>query len=344
MTLLVVSLFIGCGDEAELAAEKSGKMRVALAMPGCYELSSGSATRVVSNSELTTLKPFDDGTTLWLAVYENKGTADNRSYNSSPDTLAAYVVRQTSSGGETYSTLYRCEADDEGNAVSESSEPFYLESGKYYKFRAISPARKLEDNYSLHVRNGEYVLSSDDRYTQTESKEILITYEDDAAGITIVRLNPLVHQTAQMQFAIQAGTGVHDLQILPAGIEISGIQDADANDNYLNWMLADTLTMYLGDKNSWVTIDEFTTTTATDGTKTIVGKTGVLPTDATSNSIIVLLNLRVNEVNSQYTLMLNKMVMKAAHSYNFNITVNVEDGVSVAVWQNQSWVTDVNME
>ncbi len=106
-----------------------------------------------------------------------------------------------------------------------------------------------------------------------------------------------------------------------------------------NWMISEPLKMYLGSKHSRITIKDFMTED-----DCITGQTSVLPTDAVSSSIVVLLNLSVSGINSQYTLMLNGMTLEPAYSYNFNIKVKVENGVTVAVRQNQSWDWDMDLQ
>lgn len=332
--------FAGCSEEP-VGAPSTGRVRVQAMLPGSYAIPASGRpaalrTRATEHPDLNDgmLELLDDGSTLWLAVYEKPAEGD---YSNTPTILQSYVVRRSENG---YSTLYTCEVNPDGSVKSESDEPLYLDVGKTYRFRAVSPARELIDGEKLHVNNGEYLLSTDDRYTQTESREILIGGNDDGpSGVTYVYLNPLLHQTAQMRFTIEKGENVHRLEILPAGIEVSGIQDDVINNNQFNWMTSEPLKMYLGSKHSRITIKEFTTE---DGC--ITGQTAVLPTDAVSSSIVVLLNLSVNGINSQYTLMLNGMMLESAYSYNFNIKVKVENGVTVAVWQNQSWGWDMDLQ
>lgn len=340
LTVGCYTLFTGC-DRETTSVLPGDRIRARVVLPGSYAVpasakSAEPQTRATEHPELNDdmLELLDDGSTLWLAVYERSAEGD---YSNTPTALQSYVVRRSENG---YSTLYTCEVNPDGSVKSESDEPLYLDVGKTYKFRAVSPARELIDGEKLHVNNGDYLLSTDDRYTQTEAKEITIGGSDGGtSGITYVYLNPLLHQTAQMRFTIETGENVHHLTVLPAGIEISGIQDDVVNNNQYNWMISEPLKMYLGSKHSRITIKDFTTKD-----DCITGQTSVLPTDAVSSSIVVLLNLSVNGINSQYTLMLNGMTLEPAYSYNFNIKVKVENGVTVAVWQNQSWDWDMDLQ
>lgn len=336
-------LFTGCDKDTE-ATGSGDKARVQFMLSGSYAIpvSSGPSAPQTRAAEEhpglhdDMLQMLDDGRTLWLAVYEMR---QDGTYLDEPTALQSYVVRRSGNG---YSTLYTCTVNPDGSVKSESDKPLYLDVGKTYKFCAVSPARTLyNNNTALHVRNGEYLLSTDDRYQQTESTKITIPNDGDNSGITYVYLNPLLHQTAQLQFSIGVGKNVHRLEILPAGIEVSGLQDDKiAGRGDYNWLVSDPLKMYLGNKHSRITIKEFTT----DEDGCIMGQTSVLPTDATSSPIAVLLNLSVNGINSQYTLLLNGMQLEAAHSYKFNIKVKIEDNVTVAVWQNQSWEWDVPLQ
>lgn len=336
--MVCVLAFIGC-DRNGSGLLPGDKVRVQFRLPGSYAIPETGRvvdTKAVEHSELKNemLELLEDGSTLWLAVYEKK---EDGTYNDKPTELKSYVVRRV---GDEYSTLYTCTVDSEGNVTSETDVPLYLEVGKSYMFRAISPARKLIDETKLHIKNGDYLLATDDRYTQTMAKEITINGENNSSGVTFVQLNPLLQQTAQMSFKIKTGENVHHLAILPAGIEISGIQDDILHDNSYNWTTSEPLKMYLGHKDSRISIKEF----KMDTEGSIIGKVSVLPTDAVSSSIVVLLNLEVNAINSQYTMMLNRMILESAHSYDFEISVKVQNGVTVAVWQNQSWGCDVELK
>lgn len=308
------------------------------------------ATRVMPLDTMT-LYPLPEGSTMWMTISEEQ--ADGSWLKSDPK---PYVVRASGAG---YNSLLACAM----NTVTEDgivflridpatiTAPLYLKSGRY-KFRMISPALDLrKDGMRAKIDNGVYFYSSDDRYPNTEAIPQTITV--GVSDVQHIDLNPMIQQVARMQFSLYKGSNVYDLEMLPAGIEISGIQNADETDPY-NWSsedLADTLKMKMGDKRGRVVIRSFRqgiTTVTENGVsvvkETIVGDTGVLPTDARANSISVQLNVKVNGVPTQYMLLLNGQVLRAAYTYNYRIAVSVENGVVVAAWTNQSWSTDVPLQ
>ena len=77
----------------------------------------------------------------------------------------------------------------------------------------------------------------------------------------------------------------------------------------------------------------------TDGD--LVGDICILPTDARSNTVTILLNMAVNGVPTQYITTLNGMVFEHAKSYNMTFTVGLQNKIVVVNWQNVSWTDDI---
>jgi hypothetical protein len=129
------------------------------------------------------------------------------------------------------------------------------------------------------------------------------------------------------------------------GVEISGIQDPymhNPGGDDFNWSsmdTADTLVMRLGDKRAWVTLPGERFTTNADGD--LVGEICILPTDARSNTVSILLNMAVNGVPTQYITTLNGMVFEHAKSYNMTFTVGLQNNIVVVNWQNVSWTDEI---
>lgn len=316
-----------------------------------------------------------DGTTLWLFAEDistglPEGELDKVVSKS-------YVVRDidgmVDEDGHPLQQLLPCEVDEEGKVESESSVPLYLANGHTYRFRAVSPARKFvegahdeADNpvYAFYVNNKEYVIATDDRYEKTESVEITIGDDGEQGsvmenGVQVVKMKPLINQTAQLEFTIKPeekdGEYIHSISVLPQGIEISGVQDrycypkkGDESGNehiHWNWSTGEPLHAYTGDNNTSFLIrkdeqyvDAFVTENA-DGTLYI--KCPILPTNAFSTSIIVIFNLQINGAPTQYEMMLNQKIFKAAYTYHYIGKVSIQDGVTVITWQYVNWSDDV---
>ena len=283
-----------------------------------------------------------EGSTLWL-TYEHK-TADG--YD--PPVLKSYVVRSAGGG---YQALYACAFSQvDGKLVvnadnaSTTATPLYLKHGETYRFRMISPAMPIsQSDLSMHVDNGDSFCSSDQRYTQTSSVDTTIVAA--ASGVNYISMKPMIQQTARLRFKLKKGANVSSIVMMGDGVEISGIQDPYLHnvdgDNY-NWSSmdsADTLVMRLGDKRAWVTLPGERFTTNADGN--LVGDICILPTDARSNTVTILLNMAVNGVPTQYLTTLDGMVFEHAKSYNMTFTVGLQNNIVVVNWQNVSWTDEI---
>lgn len=335
-----------CSKELDSASENGDRVRVEFRLPS----SMGSpvpATRVMPLDTMT-LYPLPEGATLWLTISEKQPDGSWIMGDPKP-----YVVLATGAG---YNSLHACSFTEVTEGATHirrvepttTSSPLYLKSGTY-KFRMISPALDMNTDNRIKVDNGLYFYSTDDRYTNTQAKEqsIVVT----TSGTQNIELNPMIQQVARLQFTLYKGENVSSLEMMSGGIEIAGIQNAEEAAPY-NWSsesIADTLEMKMGSKRGRVVIRQFreSTTEVTEDSgavvqkASLVGDIGVLPTDARSNSISVLLNIKVNGVPTQYMLLLNNQVLRAAHTYNYRIAISMKNGVVVAVWTYYSWSADV---
>lgn len=276
---------------------------------------------------------LEDGSTIRLVVYDD-------AKNLLEEYSKAYLVRNAGTSGS--SLLYPCEVDDNGAVISSSSTPLYMKAGTYY-FRILSPAKALNSKGFVNIGNGEYLLATDDRYTQTAMTAVTITKIDEGGTLNNVQtlyLPPIINQTARMQFTVRAGEGVHTLEMLAEGIEISGIQQPLDNTTSFDWVNGDVLPVKVGDQSASVRITQATR----NADNSLVAHTGVLPTDARSHSISVLLNLKVNGNPTQYQMLLTGLYLTAGHSYNYTATVKISNGVTVLTWQNRSWTENVVMD
>lgn len=346
---ILTGILTACNTEEETpVCVPEGKVQVEFQLPGSYATLSLSTQSRADNlpdagenwhtlpTSAVGLLPV--GSTLWLSYA--KLNEEENTYGT--PNLQGYVVG-TGTGG--YNTLYPCTTTQNAEGKleinpEEIGAPLYLEGGTY-KFKMISPAYPVSIDLKMNIDNGMYLYSTDGRYKETYSQPIPI--EVNTSGVQYVKLNPIISQVARFTFTIHKGTGVYTLEPLEAGIEISGLQNTYLHDTEYNWSsenIADTLVMRMGDKRSWVTLPGVELETEVDGS--ITGDIGVLPTLTMSTPISVLINMAVNGVPTQYMTLVNETHLLHARSYNFDWTVNVEDGqISVVTWQNQSWTTDI---
>lgn len=364
-------LFYACSQEEVAKVPVSpevpeGKVAVTFTIPGMIaEPLDGFAeeSRSILTDRNIPVNSLPDGTTLWL--FAEDITEGELQEEVEPK---SYVVRDIDGmyddEGRLLQQLLPCSVDDEGNLVSETSVPLYLTFGHRYHFRAVSPARKFvegltdeegESVYAFYVDNKEYVIATDDRYEETAATEITINADaadEGSTGVEVVEMNPLINQTAQLEFTIEPEENnpyIHSISVLPQGIEISGVQDrySASSDNSVlwNWSTGEPLHAYTGDNNTSFLIRKDTQfedafiEEREDGSLYI--KCPILPTNAFSTSIIVVFNLQINGSPTQYEMMLNQKIYQAAYTYHYKGKVSIQDGVSVITWQYVNWSDDV---
>lgn len=334
ISVLLFQLFISCDEKiVSEMPNPDGVVQVELSLPGTYAQANSRAIDLNPEPPKT---PLPEGSTLWLAISKK----DEESYFDTHLEPKPYIVLAEDAG---YQSLYPIEMIEEGDLLKANPEiqtsiPLYLSSGTY-KFRMMSPAKPLKKpvdkkGFSASVDNGEYFYATDDRYFQTEAREIIVNIDPEKTVQRIV-LNPMLNQTAQIKIKLNKGKSVHTLEVYPNGVEISGIQNNVTKTDF-NWFsenLADTLVAKRGDKRGRVYINEFDI--HADGS--ISAATGILPTNAQSNSVVLFFTVKVNGIPTQLQAMLNQMIFRHAYSYNFVFDVDIEEGITVATPIYNSW-------
>jgi len=288
------------------------------------------------------------GSTVWL-IAKSSGEGQSATY-----TTKSYVVFNPSEGDNTdKSYLVPCTVDIYGNMVDMEGTPLYLKNGKTYRFYAISPARELDEGMlaegkvGFKVKNGEYFYANDGRYKWTTPEDVTVE-DNNSENVLIVKLNPMISQTAELRFQIDKGDGVHDLDIQPAGIQISGLQnDSPTAGMYgdpdgLYWHMSQSpgdkpIELQHGDKAGIFNRYDYTI----DSKGRVNIEVPVLPMYSISKPVIVVFRLKVNGVPTSYEMMLNEKDFKAGYSYGYRGKVSIDEGVSVVTWQYVSWDTDV---
>lgn len=302
-----------------------------------------------------TPEPLKDGTTLWVLAEDiTKGVpeADKRSV------LHSYVVRDVAGGRQ---ILYPCHVtDDHGYEYTQSDVPMFLTIGRTYRFRAVAPARRFAEgqdgqilpDYGIYVRHKEYLMVTDGRYAQTSPTEQEIMDDGGTTPVQVVKMNPLIHQTAQLEFTIcpaPESPGIYSLDVLPQGIEISGLQNEYPTPQTAaeyNWSLlrGDTLETKTGDDRAVIHIRkdaQYEDSFIEQQDDRLYIHCPVLPSDAFSSSVIVVFNLTVNGNPTQYSMMLNRKMFRATYTYHYRGKLSIEDGVTAINWQYVHWGMDV---
>lgn len=293
------------------------------------------------------------GSTVWLTYRKAKASVTNpdpaNASHWEASNLQAYVV-QNSAG---YNALYpiRSHSITEDNVTYLEindpvvyTTPLFLEEGKY-QFRMVTPAdRIIKSNLKMVVDNGMYVYASDERYEQTQSKVIDIV--PTQLGVQNIILNPIIAQTARFKVTIVPGENVTSLEPMAQGVEISGLQNPELEEggklkfDWSSMSITDTLKMKKGDKHARAYIKEFERDASTGA---LTGAVGILPTNAMSTMGVVLINMTVNGIPTQYVVSLYQMKFFHGHSYDLTVQVKVDGSINVLNWANQAWSGEVTL-
>lgn len=286
--------------------------------------------------------PLSPGSTMWLLIEEPEFPERDRELEpedivdwkiSDTYPMKSYVVM-----GED-SSLFPCQVDGNGNMTSRSGSPLMLMNGKY-KFHAVSPARALGSNGEMSIKNGQYVIASDRRWTETEPTIVKVDIDPGSNEMQSVELNPLINQTSQIRIRLKCGDNVSKIGILPEGVEVSGIQEDTGTGVSFHWTVDESnLPIMVGNKYHGVKVPEWFEETV-GGEKVLTGLVSILPTDATTNSVFITFNISVNDVSTQYMASLNTQYFESARRYTYTFKVSIPDGVTVATWDNVTIVKE----
>lgn len=349
----ILLIAVSCIQREDSPVFEDGMVEVQILAPQLYgHVPNGSRTKADDENQVGDIKDrlnddhivnLPDGTTLWLTYEHLHPTLGHTAPN-----LKAYVVKSSSGG---YQALYACQHSEEDGKlvvntadISSTATPLYLKNDSTYRFRMISPAMPIDkETLSMTVDNGDSFCSSDQRYLQTSPQDIKIV--STASGVNYLSLQPMIQQTARLRFHLIKGDNVSALDVMGDGVEISGIQNPYSHNkegDIYQWSSmnpADTLVMRKGDKRAWINLPGNRFVKDADGN--LSGDICILPTDARSNTVTILLNIAVNGVPTQYITSLNGMVFEHAKSYNMGLTVALRQNVVVVNWQNVSWTEDI---
>jgi len=309
------------------------------------EISRAYDTNAETDNKLGHTRRLPKGSTVWLIAESSE--AGKKAY-----VKKSYVVYNPEDD-ENMSYLVPCTVNDAGEPQTMEGSPLYLKEGSTYKFYAISPARKLDETkfqngiVGFQVKNGEAFYANDCRYSHTTPVAVSVE-SDNSEAVQIITLSPMINQTAELKFQISEGEGVHDLDIQPSGIQISGLQN-DSPDacSYgdpkgLYWQMSQSpseepIDLQHSDKAGIYNSYDYTI----DSEGRVCIEVPVLPMYCISKPVIVVFRLKVNGVPTSYEMMLNERDFKAGYSYGYRGKVSIDEGVTVITWQYVSWDYDV---
>lgn len=326
--LPTIGLLGSCTSEEESDSPlHEGKVPVTIQLGGQYASMSGKDapdTRASKHTKLDDVKILNlpEGSTLWLfATGKNGGSTQTQGY-----------VVKTGDGG--VQSLYPCAQFDENGNYNEadvSKTPLFLQPGSY-TFSAISPAKSSYKDRNCTIKNGEYVIATNDAWTQTQSTTYTISGNEG-----VILLNPLMQVTSRMKFMIKGTDKITSLAIMQAGVEIDGIQEDPNGDNYT---VGDNMESKLGNKYNRIYVSAKSFATTPEGV--LQGETGILPTDCRSTPVVVIMNVLVNDVPTQFSYSIVGKQFMPGYSYNYTVTLDIKDGITVANWQESSWTADID--
>lgn len=374
----LLALLLGACDKQEVPADNGyvvpeGMVEVRPVLGGVFSSlprsasdSRSDATRVYpSNAETEGLLEncpqtrLPESTTVWLiARNEETTTTDGVTTTKVSYEKRSFVV-YNSGDDPTMSYLVPCTVDNEGKVSSMEGSPLFLRDGKTYTFYAISPARELRDDWlkegkvGFSVANGQAFYANDCRYEPTTPQPIAVENRHHPEAVCVVPLAPMMNQTALLRFRIRKGSNVHDLDIQPAGIQISGLQEDDyggkdfkdeepyGDETGLFWRMAMEKTDEPFVMKRKENTDSYRAYDYTRDGEDVCIDVPVLPLRGLSEPIIIVLRLKVNGVPTAYQMMLNEKEFKAGYVYGYRGTVNAEGEVTVISWQFVSWEEEI---
>lgn len=324
LSMTTTAFFSACEKEDVREITNGRKVTIIPDLTGMYSTSPGnwSSTRASNHPGLENIINLPEGSTLRLIATGKQET-----------TIQDYVVR-TSEGGS--QSLYPCTVDNNGNITEESKAPLYLSTGSY-QFSAISPAHKYQPGNGITIDNGESVVATNNRWSETESTSITITTEDQSK---VIPLNPLIQLTSRMTFTLQgdANSGVSSISMMQDGIEISRIrQNAVTLKN-----VGDSIKAEITNNYSRIYIKESEMEILNDCK--LKGSVYLLPIDNRPTPMTVILNVMVNGVPTQFTFSIVNKILYAGYSYDYKVSIKIKDNITVANWQETSWSTEVGGE
>ena len=289
--------------------------------------------------------------TVWLTYRKAKPGITNPNPENASDweepNLQAYVVADAAGFNALYPIGSHVITENgvkylEVDENYQITNPLYLKDG-FYQFRMVYPANKIrQSNLAMQVDNGMYVYANDERYNQTASKVIEIV--NNGQGVQNIVLNPMINETARIKVTVRADENVSTIEMMSQGIEISGLQNPETESGKLafKWSslaIKDTLVMKMADKHANTFIKDFEV--HDDGS--MVGSVGILPTNSMSTASVVLINLAVNGIPTQYVITLSQIKFVHGHSYNLDVEVGLNGNINVLNWANQSWTGEVTL-
>jgi len=366
--MLAAATFASC-DDSDMPAPGStptapeGMVEVHPVLPGVYSAlhrdnpdTRGASTRAAYEEDEETEEklvtnetmPLPEGSTVWLIAKNSDGKLVKNSY------VVYNSTEEDNSDVKSY--LVPCEVDSKGKMTSIEGRPLYLKANQTYEFYAVSPARKLDDALfaqgviGFKIKNGEYFYANDCRYSRTSPGSATISM-NDADGVQEIILNPMINQTAQLKFWIFSGEYVHDLDMQPTGMYISGLQKDSTSAPYgdadgIQWKMSMTdgdqpILLQHGEKKG--TYNEYDYQLyQIDAKQRVLIHVGIIPMYSIPKPVIVVFRMKVNGVPSSYEMMLNEKDFKAGYSYEYHGTISIKNGVDVISWQYLGWSIDVD--
>ncbi len=318
----------GCNENEEILPQTGELVPVTIQLPGAYNTiknQNATSRAAQQNNELNGIPILNlkEGSTLWLFAKTEKGDPK----------IQGYVVKNSGGGVQ---SLYPCGQTQGGdsiniNAKDISTTPLYLEAGVEYTFSAISPAKTIYKGNKFRIGNEEYVVATNDAWTQTKSTTLTINGKEG-----IVVLNPLMQIGARMTFTISKSDRISSLSVIQSGIEIDGLGEEPTTADYT---IGTDLKTNIGDSYNRLFVPSSTFTKTDKGLKSDIG---IRPVDCRSTVVYIIANLMVNGTPVQYTFAVKDRLFKPGYSYDYTINIDIKDGITIANWQENSWSTEVH--
>lgn len=319
--VVAVLLLTACEQSENYNTPNERKIAIIPELAGMYVNVPGnwSSTRADAHPELSKITNLAEGSTLRLIAKKT---------NAQTTTVKDYVVRTVGGGSQ---SLYPCTLNPDGTVANEDKTPLYLSVGTY-TFSAVSPAHKY-NNGKMTINNAESVIATNNRWRQTEASIITISNDDKSK---VIPINPLIQLTSRMTFTLKGdrGSGVSSLSVMQDGIEIDRIRENAAVINNVG----DDIPAIITDNYHRIYIKE---KDIRQDNGNLRGEICLLPIDNRPTPMMVILNLMVNGVPTQFSFSIVNKILEGGYSYDYIVTIKIKDNITVANWQETSWSTTV---
>lgn len=245
--------------------------------------------------------------------------------------------------------------DAQGDTIE--TTPMKLPPGDYL-FYAFSPALPCGTYGEVNIDNGREFLSNDWRFAKTVPLMVSLPSLSGGSKPMRVTLNPLFNQMSRVTLSLYTlNLFVSTVDLVNAGVTMDGLQNpkqyaagTKTVDEKPYQLREHTVSLFDTIQSSWIKhmghlnitnkFQSMATVNTGSGSVTIPTfnvQTYILPTESSSNPILVSFNGKVNGVPASFTYSLTEKTYRPGYYYNYLGKLSLQSGVFTAEWQFVNW-------